>query len=65
LLATGRRLGPFDGLSDAERTIVRGRYGLDGHVFAVGELADSLGVSSDRVHDIELQALAKLGAPAC
>jgi RNA polymerase sigma factor (sigma-70 family) len=65
LLAAERRPGAFDGLSDAERTIVRGRYGLDGHVFAVSELADSLGVSSDRVHDIELQALAKLGAPAC
>jgi RNA polymerase sigma factor (sigma-70 family) len=47
-------------LTDRERTIVRGRYGFDGPEQTLRELAGSLGVSAERVRQIEHEALGKL-----
>jgi RNA polymerase sigma factor (sigma-70 family) len=48
-------------LTDRERMIVRARYGLDdGHELTLRELADRLGVSAERVRQIEQGALDKL-----
>jgi RNA polymerase sigma factor (sigma-70 family) len=47
-------------LSDRERAIVRGHYGLDGPARTLRELASTLGVSAERVRQIEQGALDKL-----
>ena len=47
-------------LSDRERTIVRGHYGLDGPARTLRELASTLGVSAERVRQIEQVAFEKL-----
>jgi RNA polymerase sigma factor (sigma-70 family) len=47
-------------LTDRERTIVRGRYGFDGPEQTLRELAGRLGVSAERVRQIEHEALGKL-----
>jgi RNA polymerase primary sigma factor len=49
-------------LSDRERTIVRGRYGFDGPEQTLRELGGRLGVSAERVRQIEQRALDKLRA---
>ena len=50
------------GLSDRERMVVRARYGLDGEEQTLRQLADRLGVSAERVRQIEQRALGKLAA---
>jgi RNA polymerase sigma factor (sigma-70 family) len=57
-------LALLSGLSDRERRILRGRYGLDGAERSLRELADTLGVSAERVRQLEARALAKLAAAA-
>jgi RNA polymerase sigma factor (sigma-70 family) len=47
-------------LNERERTIVRGRFGFDGRDFTLAELGDQLGVSAERVRQVEQAALAKL-----
>jgi DNA-directed RNA polymerase sigma subunit (sigma70/sigma32) len=47
-------------LSDRERAIVRGHYGLDGPARTLRELASTLGVSAERVRQIEQGALDKM-----
>jgi RNA polymerase primary sigma factor len=47
-------------LSDRERAIVRGHYGLDGPARTLRELASTFGVSAERVRQIERDALDKL-----
>jgi RNA polymerase sigma factor (sigma-70 family) len=47
-------------LSDRERVVVRGRYGLDGDEQTLRELAEDLGMSAERVRQIEGAALRKL-----
>ena len=47
-------------LSDRERAIVRGHYGLDGPGRTLRELASTLGVSAERVRQIEQGALDKM-----
>ncbi|MEA2277537.1 MAG: polymerase primary sigma factor [Solirubrobacteraceae bacterium] len=54
----------LDGLSDREAIIVRARYGLDGAERTLQELAASLGVSAERVRQIEQVALDKMRAVA-
>jgi RNA polymerase primary sigma factor len=49
-------------LTDREREVVRGRYGLDGGERTLRELGDQLGVSAERVRQIELRALDKMRA---
>jgi RNA polymerase primary sigma factor len=44
-------------LSDRERAIVRGHYGLDGPARTLRELASTLGISAERVRQIEQGAL--------
>jgi RNA polymerase primary sigma factor len=47
-------------LSERERTILRGRYGIDGPERTLRELAAELGVSAERVRQVEHRALGKL-----
>jgi RNA polymerase primary sigma factor len=51
-------------LSPRERQVLRLRYGLDGgREHTLGEIADQLGVTSERVRQIESAALSKLRHP--
>jgi RNA polymerase primary sigma factor len=48
-------------LSARERHVLRLRYGLDGHGrHTQAEIAEALGVSGERVHQIEASALVRL-----
>jgi RNA polymerase sigma factor (sigma-70 family) len=47
-------------LSDRERAVVCGHYGVDSPALTLRELADELGVSAERVRQIEQGALDKL-----
>jgi RNA polymerase sigma factor (sigma-70 family) len=51
-------------LNERERKIVHARFGLDGEERTLRELADELGVSAERVRQIEEVALRKLHAAA-
>jgi RNA polymerase primary sigma factor len=57
-------LALLSGLSDREREILRARYGLDGEEQSLAEVAGRLGVSAERVRQLEQRALAKLRAAA-
>ena len=52
------------GLSDRERAVLRARYGLDGEERSLRDVAAELGVSAERVRQIERRALGKLEAAA-
>jgi RNA polymerase primary sigma factor len=52
------------GLSDRERAILRARYGLDGEEQSLRQIADRLGISAERVRQLEQRALGKLAAAA-
>jgi RNA polymerase sigma factor (sigma-70 family) len=52
------------GLSDRERAVVAARHGLDGPERSLRELAAELGVSAERVRQVEGRALGKLRAAA-
>ncbi len=49
-------------LNDRERMILRARYGLDGPEQSLRELGERIGVSAERVRQIEQRALGKLRA---
>jgi RNA polymerase sigma factor (sigma-70 family) len=49
-------------LTARERNVIRCRYGLDQRVRTLREIAPTLGVSAERVRQIEQEALAKLHA---
>ncbi len=49
-----------DGLSERERTILHGRFGLTGREQTLRELAGTFGVSAERVRQIEERALLRL-----
>jgi RNA polymerase primary sigma factor len=51
------------GLSDRERDVLRGRYGLgDGNELSLRTVGDRLGLSGERVRQIERRALSKLAS---
>jgi RNA polymerase primary sigma factor len=53
------------GLSDRERDVLRARYGLeDGNELSLRTVGDRLGLSGERVRQIERRALSKLAAAA-
>ena len=53
------------GLGDRERDVLRARYGLDGgEELSLRAVGDRLGLSGERVRQIERRALGKLGARA-
>jgi RNA polymerase sigma factor (sigma-70 family) len=47
-------------LTDREREIVRARFGFDGEAAKLAQIGERLGVSAERVRQIEERALAKL-----
>ena len=48
-------------LNDKQRTVIERRFGLNGHeVLHARELADRLGVTRERVRQIQIEALAQL-----
>jgi RNA polymerase sigma factor (sigma-70 family) len=61
-VATERLPVMLEGLSERERAILRGRYGLDGREQTLRQLGTRLGVSDERVRQIEQGALGKLRA---
>jgi RNA polymerase primary sigma factor len=63
-IQTEELLGLLSTLRDRERAIVRARYGLDGEEQSLREVAARLGVSAERVRQLERRALGKLAAAA-
>ena len=52
----------LEGLTARERRVIELRYGLeDGYNRTLAELGDELGVSRERVRQIESRALGRLG----
>jgi RNA polymerase sigma factor (sigma-70 family) len=47
-------------LSEREQSVVRARFGFDGHAERLAEVGERLGLSAERVRQIEDRALAKL-----
>jgi RNA polymerase sigma factor (sigma-70 family) len=54
----------LSGLSDRERDILRARYGVDGEEQSLREIGARMGVSAERVRQLEQRALGKLAAAA-
>jgi len=63
-VAAGELRDLLSNLSDRERAILRARYGLDGDPESLRAIAGRLGVSCERVRQLENRALGKLRA-AC
>jgi RNA polymerase primary sigma factor len=59
-IETEQLLSLLSGLSERERKIVRARFGLDGEEESLRELGRRLGLSAERVRQLEQRALGKL-----
>jgi len=57
-------LALLGGLSEREREILRARFGLDGEEQSLRQVAGRLGLSAERVRQLESRALGKLAALA-
>jgi RNA polymerase primary sigma factor len=57
-------LALLGGLSERERQILRARHGLDGSEQSLRQVAGNLGLSAERVRQLEQRALGKLAAVA-
>jgi RNA polymerase primary sigma factor len=57
-------LALLSGLSDREREVLSARYGLEGDEQSLREVGERLGVSAERVRQLERRALGKLAAGA-
>jgi RNA polymerase sigma factor (sigma-70 family) len=63
-VAAGQLRDLLSGLSDRERDVLRARFGLDGEAKNLRQIAETLGVSPERVRQLENRALGKLRAAA-
>jgi RNA polymerase sigma factor (sigma-70 family) len=63
-VASGQLRDLLSSLSDRERAVLRARFGLDGEAETLREIARHLGVSAERVRQLENRALGKLRAGA-
>lgn len=63
-IETEELLSLLSGLSERERMVLRARYGLDGEEQSLRQIADGVGVSAERVRQLEQRALGKLAAAA-
>lgn len=63
-VAAGQLRDLLSGLSDRERVVLRARFGLDGEAKNLRQIAETLGVSPERVRQLESRALGKLRAAA-
>jgi RNA polymerase sigma factor (sigma-70 family) len=63
-IETKELLALLSGLSEREREILRSRYGLDGEEQSLAQVGARLGVSAERVRQLEQRALEKLRAAA-
>ncbi len=59
-VAAGQLVALLSRLTERERDVVRARFGFDGHSEKLVDVGERLGVSAERVHQIEERALAKL-----
>jgi RNA polymerase sigma factor (sigma-70 family) len=57
-------LALLSGLSDREREVLRAHYGLDGEAEGLRAIGERLGLSAERVRQIERRATVKLAAAA-
>jgi RNA polymerase sigma factor (sigma-70 family) len=63
-IETRELLDLLAGLSDRERAVLKARYGIEGEERSLRDLAQELGLSAERVRQIERRALGKLEAAA-
>jgi RNA polymerase sigma factor (sigma-70 family) len=63
-IAAGQLRDLLSGLSERERDVLRARFGLEGEAKNLRQIAENLGVSPERVRQIESRALGKLRAAA-